>query len=87
MKERRIIIQRYRFRDSMHRVREVGIQSRRKGIHTYGLPSRVRSYKGRENGLVADNIINEIGPGRGSMITGPSTHKELNVFGEMCSIA
>ena len=31
LKERGIIIQRYRFRDSMHRVSEVGIQSRRKG--------------------------------------------------------
>ena len=31
LKERGIIIQRYRFRHSMHRVSEVGIQSRRKG--------------------------------------------------------
>ena len=31
LKGRGIIIQRYRFRDSMHRVSEAGIQSRRKG--------------------------------------------------------
>ena len=31
LKGRGIIIQRYRFRDSMHRASEVGIQSRRKG--------------------------------------------------------
>ena len=31
LKGRGIIIQRYQFRDSMHRVSEVGIQSRRKG--------------------------------------------------------
>ena len=31
LKGTRIIIQRYRFRDSMHRVNEVGIQFRRKG--------------------------------------------------------
>ena len=139
LKGRGIIIQRYRFKDSMHRVSEVGIQSRRKGrlkrrvynvkganhlwhidtnhklvkwyliifgtidgysrlpvslecisnnkaptvlacflkgVHTYGLPSRVRSDKGRENILVADYMIKKIGPGRGSMITGPSTHNQ-----------
>ena len=139
LKGRRIIIQRYRFRDSMHRVSEVGIQFRRKGrpkrrvynvkganypwhidtnhklvkwyliifwaidgysrlpvslecisnnkastvlacflkgVHTYGLPSRVRLDKGRENGLVADYMIKERGPGKGSMITGPNTHNQ-----------
>ena len=45
-----------------------------KGVHTYGLPSRVRSDKVRENVSVADCVIKERGPGRGSMITGPSTH-------------
>ena len=151
LKGRGIIIQRYQFRDSMHRVSEVGIQSRRKGrfkrrvynvkganhlwhidtnhklvkwhliifgaidgysrlpvslecisnnkaptvlacflkgVHTYGLPSRVRSNKGRENVLVANYMIKERVPGRGSMITGPSTHnKGLSVCGEICLTA
>ena len=139
LKGRRIIIQRYRFRDSMHRINEAGIQSRRKGrlkrrvynvkganhlwhidtnhklvkwyliifgaidgysrlpvslecisnnkaptvlacflkgVHTYGLPSRVRLDEGRENVLVADYMIKERGPGKGSMITGPNTHNQ-----------
>ena len=42
MKGRRIIIQRYRFRDSMHRINEAGIQSRRKGR----LKRRVYNVKG-----------------------------------------
>ena len=36
-----------------------------KGVHTYDL---------QENILVADCMIKERGPGRGSMITGPSIH-------------
>ena len=47
-----------------------------KGVHTYGLPSRVRPDKGRENVLVAEYVIQERGPGRGSMITRPSTHNQ-----------
>ena len=47
-----------------------------KGVHTYGLPSRVRSNKGRENVLLVNYMIKERGPGRGSMITGPSTHNQ-----------
>ena len=42
LKGTRIIIQRYRFRDSMHRVNEVGIQFRRKGR----LKRRVYNVKG-----------------------------------------
>ena len=42
LKGRGIIIQRYQFRDSMHRVSEVGIQSRRKGR----LKRRVYNVKG-----------------------------------------
>ena len=42
LKGRRIIIQRYRFRDSMHRINEAGIQSRRKGR----LKRRVYNVKG-----------------------------------------
>ena len=139
LKGRGIFIQRYRFKDSMHRFSEVGIQSRRKGrlkgmvynvkgtnclwhidtnhttvksylnifggtdgcsrfpvsfecisnnkaptvlvcflngVHKYGLLSRVRSDKGRENVLVAYCMIKERGPGRCSMITGPSTHNQ-----------
>ena len=47
-----------------------------KGVHTYGLPSRVRLDKGRENVLVADYMIKERGPGKDSMITGPNTHNQ-----------
>ena len=42
LKGREIIIQRYRFRDSMHHVSEVGIQSRRKGK----LKKRICNVKG-----------------------------------------
>ena len=45
LKERGIIIQHYRFRDSMHRVSEVGIQSRRKGK----LKRRVYNVKGENH--------------------------------------
>ena len=47
-----------------------------KGVHTYGLPSRVRSDKGRENVLAAGYMIKKRGTGRRSMITGPSTHNQ-----------
>ena len=58
------------------------------GVYTYGLSSKVRSDKGRENVLVADHMIKERGPERRSMITGPSTHNQrLSVCGEMCLMA
>ena len=44
------------------------------GVHTYSLPSRVKSDKGEEIVLVADYMTTKRGPGRGSMITGPRTH-------------
>ena len=47
-----------------------------KGVHAYGLSSRVRSDKEQQNVLVADYMINERGPGRGSMISGTSTHNQ-----------
>ena len=48
----------------------------RKGVYTYDVPCRVSSGKGRENVLVVDYMIKERGPGRGSIITGPSTHNQ-----------
>ena len=46
------------------------------GVQEYGLPSRVRSDKGMKNVLVADYMIEKRGSGRGSMITGKSTHNQ-----------
>ena len=45
-------------------------------VSAYGLPSRVRCDKGRENILVSQHMLNhpERGPGRGSCITGRSVH-------------
>ena len=47
-----------------------------KGVNTYGMPSRVRSDQGRENVSVADFMIEHLGAGRGSMLTGKSTHNQ-----------
>ena len=47
-----------------------------KGVNEFGLPLRVRSDKGLENILVADFMIEKRGGGRGSMITGKSTHNQ-----------
>lgn len=46
------------------------------GVNKFGLPSRVRSDKGMENVLIADYMIDKRGTGRGSMITGKSTHNQ-----------
>lgn len=46
------------------------------GVQEFGLPLRVRSDKGLENSKVADFMISSRGSGRGSMITGKSTHNQ-----------
>ena len=47
-------------------------------VTAYGLPSRVRCDKGRENILVSQRMLNhpECGPGGGSCITGRSVHNQ-----------
>ncbi|XP_052281363.1 uncharacterized protein LOC127878877 [Dreissena polymorpha] len=48
----------------------------RDGVSKFGVPDRVRSDQGRENMKVADFMINARGTGRGSMLTGKSTHNQ-----------
>ena len=45
-------------------------------VQQFGLPSRVRSDQGRENILVAQHMLEHRGDGRGSIITGSSTHNQ-----------
>ena len=45
-------------------------------IQQYGCPSHVRGDQGGENTSVADYMISERGPGRGSYIPGKSVHNE-----------
>ena len=45
-------------------------------VQQFGLPSRVRSDQGRENVLVAQHMLEHRGDGRGSIITGMSTHNQ-----------
>ena len=51
-------------------------QSFLKGVEAYGIPSRVKSGKGKENVLVAGYMIEKRCSQRRSMITGPSTHNQ-----------
>ena len=63
-----------------------------KGVETYGIPSRVRSDKGKENVRVADYRIEKCSLERGSMITGPSTNNQRierlwrDVFGRVLGL-
>ena len=45
-------------------------------VTEYGLPSRVRTDKGLENVRIADYMIEKRGSGRGSIISGQSTHNQ-----------
>ena len=45
-------------------------------VHKNGLPSRMRSDHGGENILVAQHMLEHRGKGRGSIITGRSTHNQ-----------
>ena len=51
-------------------------QSFLKGVEAYGIPSTVKSGKGKENVLVADYMIEKHCSERRSMITGPSSHNQ-----------
>ncbi len=47
-----------------------------RAVDRFGLPSRVRSDHGGENYQVARHMIRSRGQGRGSMLTGSSTHNQ-----------
>ena len=55
---------------------ETVFQCFKDGVSEFGVPDRVRSDQGRENIKVADFMINARGAGRGSMLTGKSTHNQ-----------
>ena len=45
-------------------------------VEFYGLPSRIRTYKGLENISIVDYMVSRRGVNRGSVITGKSTHNQ-----------
>ena len=47
-----------------------------KGVQTYGIPSRVRPEKGRENVLIRHFMTANRGPEHGSLICGKSSHSQ-----------
>ena len=57
-----------------------------KGVNNYGMPSRVRFDKGKENVSVIYFMIEYLVAGRGNMITGRTTHTiSVSIgFGVMC---
>ena len=55
---------------------ETVYQSFLDAVRQNGLPSRVRSDQGGENILVAQHMLEQRGDGRGSIITGASTHNQ-----------
>ena len=52
------------------------LQSFTEAIHRYGLHSRVRTDQSHENILVAQYMLENRGPGRGSIFTGSSIHNQ-----------